>query len=300
MRATVVIRYGRSRIVRDIQLLARLLCPGFLLLAALVFAPPAWPESPPAASGSATSPRIAATILDLYPARDAQLKTGQTFYVHYRIDANAVAALTVRLQAFDRGRDVPVANSGIGLLPPGGGTDAAYVFVQDKLSVHVDELRLVVSQLGREQPVASVPVAVDLTWSSDAAATVEPLPDWVRQWAAERSARQKEAYQKTMAQSSASRTIFTLLLGPALAAMILASIGIPLWAAWTWRGRWRIAALPALIVLGIVALRIIIDTHRDPTSHNLWPLEILIWNLPCLLYLGVVWLLRRRARSTAA
>ena len=79
--------------------------------------------------------------------------------------------------------------------------------------------------------------------------------------------------------------------------MILASIGIPLWAAWAWHGRWRIAALPALIVLGIAALRILIDTKRDPTSHNLWPLEILAWNLPCLLYLGVVWLLRRRTRG---
>lgn len=29
--------------------------------------------------------------------------------------------------------------------------------------------------------------------------------------------------------------------------------------------------------MAFAALRIFVDTTRDPTSHNLWPFEILMW-----------------------
>jgi hypothetical protein len=45
------------------------------------------PESVTAAVAAA--PRISAAIIDLYLARDAQPKTGQPFYVHYRIGADS-------------------------------------------------------------------------------------------------------------------------------------------------------------------------------------------------------------------
>ena len=42
-----------------------------------------------------------------------------------------------------------------------------------------------------------------------------------------------------------------------------------------WRGKWRWAALaPMVLVLGVV-LRIVLDIRADPTSHNLWPFEVL-------------------------
>lgn len=41
---------------------------------------------------------------------------------------------------------------------------------------------------------------------------------------------------------------------------------------WRWRGGWRIAAAPAM-VMSFVVLRIVVDTARDPTSRNLWPFE---------------------------
>lgn len=34
--------------------------------------------------------------------------------------------------------------------------------------------------------------------------------------------------------------------------------------------------LPASALLAVVAVRIVIDTALDPTSHNLWPFEIVI------------------------
>lgn len=63
-----------------------------------------------------------------------------------------------------------------------------------------------------------------------------------------------------------------------LGAFLLGLFGLlaPLWAAWRWRGGWRVVAtVPGLVVLWVV-LRIVFDTARDPTSHNLWPFELLL------------------------
>ncbi len=43
----------------------------------------------------------------------------------------------------------------------------------------------------------------------------------------------------------------------------------------TCRGAWCIAAALPLIGVGFVVGRIVIDTRRDPSSHNLWPFEVL-------------------------
>ena len=51
----------------------------------------------------------------------------------------------------------------------------------------------------------------------------------------------------------------------------------------SWKGWWRVlAAIPAVVVTG-VALKIVLDIHRHPTSNNFWPLEILM-----VLVLGLV------------
>ncbi len=75
--------------------------------------------------------------------------------------------------------------------------------------------------------------------------------------------------------------------------LLVAGIGVPLWSVWKWRGGWRIAAaVPATLILFVV-LRIIVDTARDPTSHNLWPFEILQFGVLALLIVGGLELARR-------
>ena len=49
-----------------------------------------------------------------------------------------------------------------------------------------------------------------------------------------------------------------------------------------WRGRWRLTA--ALPVVAGRAVNFAADVARDPTSHNLFPLEILIGAVGGLLY----------------
>jgi hypothetical protein len=60
-----------------------------------------------------------------------------------------------------------------------------------------------------------------------------------------------------------------------IAALALGFVVVEGWALVRWSGIWRwLAGIPLLLVSGVV-LRIIVDTSADPTSHNLWPFEVL-------------------------
>jgi hypothetical protein len=62
------------------------------------------------------------------------------------------------------------------------------------------------------------------------------------------------------------------LVGPGLF-VLFAAAGVARW--------WGVGALPAIALIGAAApaavlARIVFDTALDPTSHNLWPFELLI------------------------
>ena len=60
-----------------------------------------------------------------------------------------------------------------------------------------------------------------------------------------------------------------------------------------WRGAWFwLASLP-VVALTAVILNILIGTLRDRTSHNLWPLEIVVWCAGGLVYLGALVVFRK-------
>ena len=64
-----------------------------------------------------------------------------------------------------------------------------------------------------------------------------------------------------------------------------------------WKGHWRWLAAAPMILLGADLVLILAQTAIDPTSHNLWPLElgmILLIGLPIV---GVLWLVRLVARA---
>ena len=68
----------------------------------------------------------------------------------------------------------------------------------------------------------------------------------------------------------------------------------------TRHGAWRVAAALPLIGVGLVVGRVVADTRRDPTSHNLWPLEVLVSVAVALVALGLLaWLESRRAVGAA-
>lgn len=79
-----------------------------------------------------------------------------------------------------------------------------------------------------------------------------------------------------------------------IAAAILSSVIVfSVEAVRRWRGFLRIAAALPLLALVSVAVFIAVEVAREPTSHNLWPLEIVLWGIGLLAYLGILALIRR-------
>ena len=65
-----------------------------------------------------------------------------------------------------------------------------------------------------------------------------------------------------------------------------------------WRGLWRAAAAAPALLMAFVVLRIVADGARDPTSHNLWPFEVLTAGIASVIAIGVLAVLRRVIAGT--
>jgi len=117
-------------------------------------------------------------------------------------------------------------------------------------------------------------------------------------WAIQLSDSQQQLF-RTRAREAASRSGgvgsaffglgFMLVVITIFAAMFL----WPAYAIYRWTGWWRIAAALPLFVIAVVVLRIIVDTHHDPTSHNLWPFEIVMFGGGGLVFMAALNIGRR-------
>ena len=82
---------------------------------------------------------------------------------------------------------------------------------------------------------------------------------------------------------------------PLLLALMLSKIVLPILAMWKWNAPWRwLAGLPLVVIAEFIA-RVVIDTAKDPTAHNLWPLALTLRGFGGLLFLGVLWAIRSAA-----
>jgi hypothetical protein len=78
--------------------------------------------------------------------------------------------------------------------------------------------------------------------------------------------------------------IFMLL----ICALVVCSLAAEVFALVKLRGIWRLVALLPLFIVGFIVVRIVVDTQADPTSHNLWPFEVVVWSFLALAFLGVL------------
>ncbi|MFC1719826.1 hypothetical protein ACFL00_01630 [Pseudomonadota bacterium] len=58
-----------------------------------------------------------------------------------------------------------------------------------------------------------------------------------------------------------------------------------------WKGWWKILPAIPTAAMSVILINIYVGTRIDPTSHNLWPFEILFGGGACLLTLIVLTLL---------
>jgi hypothetical protein len=125
-----------------------------------------------------------------------------------------------------------------------------------------------------------------------------PEPEWLPRLRARDAARQRQAYDVQKNRPvSALESLGVSALGWGMLALGVCGFVLPLRALWRWRGAWRVAAMVPTVLMSLVVLRLIIGTTMDPTSHNLWPFEILPAGGLSVLFMGALTLLRKAAQA---
>jgi hypothetical protein len=160
----------------------------------------------------------------------------------------------------------------------------------------VDEVRILAGNGRADGTHVLATYRVDVTASDQPVAATEPA--WVARMNRQDRAAQQQAYAsaENKPMSVGDTVLFNGFMLVVLAGG-LAGLLRPAWAVWRWRDGWRLAAMLPLGVMAFVVLRIVFGGLRDPTSHNLWPFEIVLAGVPCLVVMGVLQLARRLVRA---
>lgn len=232
---------------------------------------------------------VRVSIVDTDPPAENSLGRDESFYV--RIEFATDEPISIWARPYFKGKMVERAKFNASSKYSGSGQALGW-FSLDKPS-EVDEVRIIVGggKPWREWEAARYPVKIIGTGATPDPRTREPWVDELRR--ADEIA-QKQAYEKRMNEpmsvgSSILMPVFMLL----MLGVLLSGIALPAWALWKWRGGWRVAAAVPVVLMAFVVLRIVWGTSRDPTSHNLWPFEILIYGTVSLVIMGALVIARR-------
>jgi hypothetical protein len=136
---------------------------------------------------------------------------------------------------------------------------------------------------------------VQVAESSQSADTLDP-PERVARLKARDAQQQQRAYETYQTRPvSAGDSLMVGGLMWTMLALGLCGLIMPVRAIRRWRGGWRAAAtVPAALMLFAV-LRLLVGMTRDPTSHNLWPFEILIAGVVNVVIILILTALRKAA-----
>jgi hypothetical protein len=224
-----------------------------------------------AASSTHATPNV--RVIETYPSGDVvTLAHNQTFYL--RIGYATDHPVQIWAHPYFQGKPANVG-SNTSREYDGEGESLAWFFLMQP-DAQVDEVRIAVGDGSYAGTHELLRYPVHVSGSSAAEATATP-PAWVTRLSALDKAAQQADYEKRMSEpvSSGDMLLFN---GFMLTMLLLGLAGLfaPTWALWRWRGGWRLAAAVPAVLMAFVVLRIIVGTAIDPTSHNLWPFEVLI------------------------
>lgn len=231
--------------------------------------------------------QVRVQVTETWPAGDSvTLARNQNFYLHLHYTSDQ--PVQIWAEPYFQGKPSRAGSNPSRTYPAGEGEALGWFFLDP--GGQVDEVRISAGDgsLAGTHVVATWPVSVTI-----GEASVQPgsPPAWVATLNAADKAAQDADYKKAMDTPITGGDI--AIFSGFMLAMVLIGLGglaWPIWGWWRWRGGWRIAAAVPAVVMAFVVLRIVMGTAIDPTSHNLWPFEIVMWGgLSCLamLLLGI-------------
>lgn len=214
-------------------------------------------------------------VLETWPAGDSiTLGQNQNFYLHLHYTSDQPEHIWAR--PYFQGKPANAGSNPSRVYPAGSGEALGWFFLFDP-GTQVDEVRITAGDGSTHGTpvVATYPVSIT---GGDEPAQGAAQPAWLVTLRATDKAAQDADYQKAMNTpvTAGDVALFSGFMLAMIAIGILALAG-PAWGLWRWRGGWRLAAAVPAVIMAFVVLRIFIDTTRDPTSHNLWPFEIVMW-----------------------
>jgi hypothetical protein len=217
-------------------------------------------------------------VLETYPAGESvSLPSNRNFRM--RLAYSTDTPVGIWIQPFFQGKRVAGTGTSPSMQYAGEGEAMAWFFFM-KPGGEVDEIRITAGD-GRTNPVVAT-YSVHVIGTSPSADAETP-PAWVTEASARAAAAQKEAMDASMrAPIGIVTRLLIFAVGLAMLGLGLAGLALPLWLCWRWRGGWRFAAAMPVALMAFAVLRFEIEVTRDPTSHNLWPLELLLFALVSL------------------
>lgn len=265
------------------------LSPVILVCLSLLSAPTMRAQAAPAA--------FTLQITDTSHPPDATLAPGEQFFL--RITYDSALPVQIWTHPYLQGKKVGDAFTNTSVPHAGLGETLGWFSVQSP-GARIDEIRLQVSGGKAFGPDREFSLPVSLSIARTPAAG-QPRPGWVAPLLAADAEKSRQALLHP-APLSGSDGIRMLGVGVLSLAGLALGIAGPAWAALRWRGLWRLAAAPPILYAGFIFVRILVDTARDPTSHNLWPFEIAYASFKTAAYMVVLLLIRfaQRRLSPAA
>jgi hypothetical protein len=240
---------------------------------------------------------VQARIVATDPPSGATLARDEAFFVRIQFESDEPVNLWAR--PYRDGK--PVERGGrFNASTKHQGTGYALGWFSFTGSAEVDEVRIRAGggKPWREWEVASQPVA--LRWTGESAGAARATEPWVGELQRQADAALRQVAREQAARPpSAGDTALVAGFMLAALALLVGGVAAPAWAVWKWRGGWRTAAAAPALIMAFVALRIAFDVARDPTSHNLWPFELLMWGAASVGIVGALAVARRLARATA-
>lgn len=223
------------------------------------------------------------------------LQRNQSFYIHLGYSTDRPIGIWVR--PYFHGKPANAGSNG-SYTYTGTGEALGWFFLISN-GGEVDELRITAGDGSRDDTPVVLTYPVHVT-GTEREGNPEPEPEWVGRLKARDAQQQQSAYQAYMNRPASTGTslVVTFFMWFVLA-LGLGGLVMPVWALVRWRGGWRMAATVPAAFMGFVVLRLIIGVARDPTSHNLWPFEVLMAGLLSVIVMGVLLLLRKAAGAAA-